>query len=142
MKENFFTLKEIVEKVGTTSRNIKFWCNYYNLKPVKKGRNNYYSEKLFQILKIINLLSSSKYFTQKFIKIIVEYNFIKKKDSLKSYKGFLSNINKFLKKAEELQSLNLNFFDKQKIKFEEKEIFSDDAEYYVANNNKKDDFLL
>ena len=106
-----YKLEEIEFKTGITRRNIKFWCSVYKIKPKKIGRSNYYSELQFELLKLINFLSNSHYFTQKYIKLIVDYNQNPDKfESLNKSRELIIELNRFFADTSELLKLNLNIF--------------------------------
>ncbi|HPG29360.1 MAG TPA: MerR family transcriptional regulator [bacterium] len=106
-----YKLEEIEFKSGITRRNIKFWCSVYKIKPKKIGRSNYYSELQFELLKLINFLSDSHYFTQKYIKLIVDYNQNPDKfESLHKSRELIIELNRFFADNVELLKLNLNIF--------------------------------
>ncbi|MBP7652404.1 MerR family transcriptional regulator [Candidatus Dependentiae bacterium] len=112
MKQNLgYKLDEVVEKSGITQRNVKFWCAVYNIKPKKIGRSNYYSELQFQTLKLINFLSNSNLFTQKFVRLIADYNIKQDKtESLSACNNFVNELNLLLSENTELAKLNFNIF--------------------------------
>jgi DNA-binding transcriptional MerR regulator len=99
MKE--YSSKEVMEKTGISARNLKFWLKEYNISPIKKGRQNFFDEKSFVILKIINLFSEHNYFTGKLLNV-----YIKKilgnanEDELKDIRTFMNSFLQIEKDAD------------------------------------------
>ncbi len=106
---NCYSFNQILEITSISKRNIKFWCSVYQIKPKKIGRNNYYSEKQVQLLNLINLLSKSSLFTQKFIKLIIDFNLDRNYDTTKIYIPFINNFSNFFKLNSTLKSFNFTF---------------------------------
>jgi len=104
-----YNLEQVMSITGISKRNIKFWSNVYNIKPEKIGRSNYYSEKLLQLLKMISFLSESLLFTQKFIKLLIDFNLNRLPQNSYNYHNFYTNFSAFLKNNSELKNLNFNF---------------------------------
>jgi len=110
---NGYKLDEIIELTSISKRNIKFWCSVYKILPKKIGRTNYYSEAQFQLLKLINTLSSIGFFTQKFIRVIVDYNQSENPNQVVSqYGNFVFQFDRFLSDNSLLKLINLDIFDK------------------------------
>ncbi|HPP86875.1 MAG TPA: helix-turn-helix domain-containing protein [bacterium] len=108
---NLYKLEEIIQLTGITPRNIKFWCDTYNIKPKKIGRNNFYSEQQLQILNFIKLMTETSFFTQKFIKLIVDLNLQPNNDIIKTFSEFRDEINNLTKNSDKLLTLNFNIIN-------------------------------
>ncbi len=65
-------LDEVVEQTGISQRNIKYWCNKYQIPVEKDGRSNLYSSTAINALKLVKLLSNSKLFNHHFIRLQVQ----------------------------------------------------------------------
>lgn len=107
--EKDYTLNQILELTGITRRNVKFWTNVYNIKPTKVGRRNYYSEIELQLLKMISFLSSHSLYTQKFIKLLVDFNLQRLNLNKFDFKSFYKKFDDLLSNNDMLKKINLHF---------------------------------
>lgn len=113
----FYNSKEVIELTGITPRNLKFWVHEFNLKTIKKGRENLFNEQTLWKLKIIKYFSNNKFFTNKLLSLYLK----KISNSLTSDDNDFQELNKFMNKLTEFESefhksnifLSLIFADKQ-----------------------------
>ncbi|GEM_PF-5036109 len=68
-------LDDVVEETGISKRNVKYWCQKYELPVEKDGRKNVYPADTINALRLVKLLSGSKLFNHRFIRLQIERAF-------------------------------------------------------------------
>ncbi|MEW5691910.1 MAG: MerR family transcriptional regulator [Candidatus Hydrogenedentota bacterium] len=72
MTQNFYTRQDVINKTGISDRNLKFWTAEYKVPTKKSGRRTLYPKSSVLLLEIIRDLSSTNFFSMKFISQIID----------------------------------------------------------------------
>ncbi len=69
---NNLRIEAVVKLTGISQRNIKYWCNKYEIPVEKAGRSNIYPPETVNALRLVSLLSNSNFFNHRFIRLHVQ----------------------------------------------------------------------
>ncbi len=69
---NKIYLDDVIEETGISKRNVKYWCQKYELPVKKDGRKNVYPEDTINALELVKLLSNSQLFNHRFIRLQIQ----------------------------------------------------------------------
>jgi len=135
-KKEKYTFKDVINLTQISPRNIKFWSSIYGIKPLKIGRSNYYSDLQIQLLRLIKFLTDTNFFSQKFIKKIVNYYMDTTGYAKELFIKFMLENQNFFNENSLLKPINFNLFNLDfKKNFELSSINQDERINVAANSS-------